>query len=130
MSGEGYTLDWRGAEIVGLAQESARAALTATLQQAVTIAQDNAPVRTGRYRRSIRIVPVARTANGFTGGITTTVSYGLWIEIGTKLMPPRWILTNAMRAVAPQFATRVAQNMQHHAPAGPSRGGNKGWQNY
>jgi hypothetical protein len=104
-----FRVEWLGHEIAKKYGDAARAAVNAALDEAVAIAKDDAPVRTGKYKGSITHTPATRTARGWTGALTTGVPYDIWVEIGTSRMPGQHVLQKAMLKAAPHLASRIKQ---------------------
>ncbi|MFB6392631.1 HK97 gp10 family phage protein [Polymorphospora lycopeni] len=66
-------------------------------QRVAAVARSIAPVRTGRYRASIRVRSGVR-ASGAYSEVVATAPYSYFLEVGTRHMAAQRILSRALHA--------------------------------
>ena len=95
------TLDYLGNQVKTKVDNSARAAMHIVIRKCVHDAKENAPFKSGRLKKSIRMMEESsffsrlfRRKRTITWG-SFGVDYALWQEIGTTRMEGKWFLRNA-----------------------------------
>ena len=75
------------------------------LEMARTLAAANTPVKTGMARRGWKIWTI-QSKTSLTGAVYNDVPYIVFLEYGTKNMPPRAMLRNAVEEAKRRLKTQ------------------------
>lgn len=97
-------LEWYGDRIVGQIERSARRQTTRTVDRAVELARQDAPVETGEYRDEIR-----RENEGLEVRWGGHAPHSIWIEIGAQGRPANPVLRRAADRSYPGLAPAIAR---------------------
>jgi len=111
------TLDWRGDEVARAMHQAEEAAVEATLDEAVELARQDAPVRTGELRDGIqRFGAVEGADEGAAGAWGGSAPHTLFVEIGARGRSGVHMLRRAADRAYPRLSARIAEEFQRRAP--------------
>lgn len=111
------TLDWRGDEIARAMHQAEEAAVEATLDEAVELARQDAPVRSGALRDGIqRLGAVEGDEAGAAGAWGGSAPYTFFVEIGTRGRAGVHMLRRAADRAYPRLSARIAEEFRRRAP--------------
>ena len=108
------TLDYFGNQIKTRVDKSTRIAMQLVVRKCVRNAKENAPFKSGRLKKSIRMVEKTSVVDFFRRKKTITwgsfgVPYAIWQEMGTTKMEGKWFLRNAANKFYPSVIKEVAK---------------------
>jgi hypothetical protein len=100
---------WNGKAVAIAFRIAGTEAINATMEEAVEIAQDFTPVRTGTLQKSIRILQKASSTGtgGLAGQWGTDVPYAIWVEIGARGKSGVHMLQRAADIAYPQLKEKM-----------------------
>lgn len=105
--------EWNDKQIKARLREAGRRGVNDTLTDAVLAGFQNAPVRTGRLRESIRSAPATVEATRIVGEFGSYgVPYAIFVEIGTRKMAGQFYIRRAADATFPTLGERIGANLR------------------
>lgn len=106
-------LEWKGREVLTKVRNAAIRGVNETMEAAVDVARDAAPVRTGELRDSIKVQdPAHRDGARIVGRWGTRTKQGIFQEIGTVHHPPQPFLRPSADREYPRLAARIKEALR------------------
>ena len=109
----GFTLHWRGKQVIARVERAAILGIEETTEAAVSVAKPDTPVDTGFLRGSEHAVPARREGNRIVGRWGAFgVAYAIWVEIGARGRAGVHMFRRAADREYPKLAGRIRKHFR------------------